>query len=80
MYNRLDRYITKLQILNPNQYGFHLAINDMCNNITKSLDRKAVIGIFIDLSNAFDTINHNILLDRLNCLGIHGIALRWFKR
>ena len=43
MYNRLNNYITKLQILNPNQYGFRknnstqVAIKDMCNNITKSL-------------------------------------------
>ena len=47
----------------------------MCNNITKSLDDgKAVIGICMDLSKAFDTVNHNILLDMLKYLGIHGVA------
>ena len=52
----------------------------MCHNITKSLDSgKAVIGIFIDLSKAFDTLNHNILLDKLNYLDIHNVALQWFK-
>ena len=53
----------------------------MCNNIIKSLDDgKAVIGIYIDLSKAFDTINHNILLDKLKCLDVHGIAFQWLKR
>ena len=52
----------------------------MRNNNTKSLDDwKAVIGIFIDLSKACDTVNHNILPDKLNYLGIHGVAFQWFK-
>ena len=52
----------------------------MCNNITKSLhDGKAVIGILIDLSKAFDTVIHNILLDKLDYMSIHGVALQWFK-
>ena len=86
MYTWLNSYVTKLQILNPNKYGFrknhstHLAISDMCNNITKSFDdEKAVIGIFNDFSKAVHTINHNILLHKLNYSGIHGVALQWFK-
>ena len=51
-----------------------------CNNITKSLDDgKAVIGIFINLSKAFHTVNHNILLDKLNYLCIHSVTHQWFK-
>ena len=50
----------------------------MCNNISKSLaDGKAVIGILIDLSKASDTVNHNILLEKLNYLSIHGVALQF---
>ena len=52
----------------------------LIDNITSSLDRKElVMRIFLDLSKAFDTVDHEILFDKLYFYCIRGIALDWVK-
>ena len=74
------------EILSPHQYGFrpnrstYMAINDLYCKITDDLDNKHhSLGIFLDLSKAFDTLNHDILLHKLNMYGIRGLANSWIQ-
>ena len=86
VYNRLHKFINKHNILTSNQYGFRknystdLALIQIYDKITNAIANKEhVVGIFCDLSKAFDTLNHPILLSKLSHYGIRGQPLLWFK-
>ena len=52
----------------------------MYDKISSSIDqRKCSVGVFLDLSKAFHTVNHDILLNKLDYYGICGLSLDWFK-
>ena len=68
------------------QYGFRKkrscehAITELVGEICKGLKNgKHTVALFLDLSKAFDTINHNILYQKLDKYGIRGLALSWLQ-
>ena len=86
VYNRLFYFLVKHKILHSSQYGFQvdlsteLAILELQDRIINTLNQnECCVGIFMDLSKAFDTLDHDILLYKLNHYGIRGTALDWFK-
>lgn len=86
MYNRLYNFLAEHNIISKKQYGFrknystYMALIDLVDKISSNMDHKKYnIGVFLDLSKAFDTIDHNILINKLQCYGIRGNACNWFK-
>ena len=84
IYNRILDYLTTLHILCDNQFGFRknhsttLALIDLHDKISSALDNgELAVGVLLDLSKAFDTVDHSILFDKLEHYGIRGLSLKW---
>lgn len=86
MNNRLVKYLEQIHLLSSSQYGFRSGIStsnavlDLTTNIVSNLDKKQkVIGIFLDLAKAFDTISVPNLIAKLERIGIRGVQLSLFE-
>ena len=86
MHKRLYEFLDDHEILFINQFGFRKlsstihAILDITERIRETLDKgKYGCGVFIDLKKAFDTVNHDILLTKLEHYGIRTNILAWFE-
>ena len=86
MHNQVHSFFHRLNLYYNSQYGFReqhsteLATLELIDRITMELDKCNIpINIYLDLSKAFDTLDHKILLHKLNYYGIRGLALNLFS-
>ena len=85
MCKRLYTFLNKNIIYNlqfgfRQQYSTYHALNNITEKIRKALDDGNIgYGIFVDLQKASDTVDHQMLLAKLNNYGIRGVSNDWFK-
>ena len=87
MYNRIYKYLQKIKFFYYKQFGFQAghstnhAIVQLLGQIYDNFeDNKYTLGVFIDLSKTFDTVDHKILLSKLEIYTIKRNMLKWFER
>ena len=86
IYNCLYKYLTDNNILYKKRFGFQtghfseLAVIQLGDQIKKNFEKdQHTLSVFIDLSKAFDTLDHKTLISKLEIYGIKEINLLWFK-
>lgn len=86
VFNQTLEYFTSNNLFFPSQHGFRpnhsteTAATELLDILKLDIDKGHVpVGVFLDLSKAFDTIDHNILLNKLKYYGLGAIALKWFQ-
>ena len=85
IYNRLYNFLEKKEIIFSPQFGFRPkystthALIHLTDKIRHEIDKSNyACGIFVDFQKVFDTVDHHILLKKLEYYGVRGISNKWF--
>lgn len=85
MKKRLIAYLNKINFFSKNQFGFREGLNtesaliSFMEGVSNGLNSgDSVSGLFLDMTKAFDTVNHSILMSKLHRSGVRGIVYKWF--
>ena len=86
VYNQVYRFLVDTGQLYECQYGFRSqhscehAIGQLVGHVIKNLElKKDMISVFLDLSNPFDSLQHDIILKKMERYGLRGVTLSWFR-
>ncbi|RWS23588.1 uncharacterized protein B4U80_06052, partial [Leptotrombidium deliense] len=86
VFESLNEHLKNIKFLSDQQFGFRRNYSTQCmllclqHAIKSQMDRQQFVTLVsLDLKKAFDTVNRQLLLDKLSCIGVHGSMFQWFN-
>ena len=85
VHSQLHKYFNSTNVLSDNQFGFRskrstaTALSSFADEVLLNMEKGHICGaVFLDLTKAFDTVDHGILMSKLSSVGVSPSALEWF--